>query len=246
MPSTPRRDGERASRSSCLCPPVVEPQGGAPPVRILTADDHAIFRDGLRKLLEEEPGFAVVGEARDGQEAVDLAQASRPDVVLLDLAMPQHPGMGVIRQLAAIPGVRVLVLTAALDRPRILDALERGARGVVLKETATQLLMKAIRTVMAGELWVGRDSVADLVAYVREGRFGPPHPRERFHLTPREHEIVRHIVDGSTNRDIATRLGISEDTVKHHLRSIFDKLGVSNRLELALFVINHRIVDRDV
>lgn len=218
-------------------------QAAPPPIRILIADDHPIFRDGLRKLLEEEAGFTVVAEAEDGARAVELARKATPDVVLLDLAMPRRPGMDVIRDLAAVPGVRVLVLTAAIDRPHILEALQRGARGIVLKETATQLLMKAIRTVIAGELWVGRDSVADLVAYVRDGRAVPPDPRERFRLTPREHDIVRHIVDGSTNRDIAARLAISEDTVKHHLRNIFDKLGVSSRLELGLFAVSNRIVD---
>ena len=212
------------------------------PTRIVIADDHEMVRAALKGLLEGQADFTVVGEAADGAQALECARRVAPDVVLLDLAMPARSGTDVIADIAAIDGVRVLVLTASIERPGIVDVLKRGARGVVLKESGPAHLFKAIRAVVAGELWVGRDVFADVVAYLRAAAPAPD-PRERFRLTPRELEIVRQIVEGGTNRDIAGALRISEDTVKHHLRNVFDKLGVSNRLELGLFAVSNRLVD---
>jgi DNA-binding NarL/FixJ family response regulator len=213
--------------------------------RILIADDHPIFRDGLRKLLEAEPDFKVIGEASDGQEAVKLAQELKPDVLLLDLAMPRQPGLDALRELAssATP-VRTVLLTVAIEKAQLVEALQLGARGVVLKETSTELLLKSIRSVVAGQYWVGREAVTDLVRVLREliPAAGEEAKKKAFGLTPRELEIVSAIVLGFTNRDIARKYSISEDTVKHHLTNIFDKVGVSNRLELALFAIEHRLV----
>ncbi|MGB8769148.1 MAG: response regulator transcription factor, partial [Candidatus Korobacteraceae bacterium] len=130
-----------------------------PSVRILIADDHTIFRDGLRRLLEAEPELEVAGEAADGAEAVTQTRHLTPDILLLDLAMPRMPGMDVLRELSATDDdlrTKIIVLTAAVERIQIVQALQMGARGVVMKEAATQLLMKAIRTVMAGQYWVGR------------------------------------------------------------------------------------------
>jgi DNA-binding NarL/FixJ family response regulator len=186
------------------------------PIRLVIADDHPIFRDGLRRLLEAEPGLKVIGEACDGAEAVKLARQLKPDILLLDLAMPRHPG---------------------------LEALQLGARGVVLKDSATQLLLKAIHTVMSGEYWVGRESVSNLVQYLRTlvQSSGEEARQKKFGLTPRELEIVSAVVAGYSNKEIAEYFRISEDTVKHHLSNIFDKLGVSTRLELALFAVNQSV-----
>lgn len=215
------------------------------PIRIVIADDHPIFRDGLRKLLEEEPGLEVVGEAADGAEAVALARQLEPDVLLLDLAMPRHPGLEALRDLKEGPaGLRTIVLTASIEKPQIIEALQLGACGVVLKESATQLLLKSIRAVVGGEMWIGRGSVQDLVQYLRAAEGAPPReaPARGFGLTPRELDIVETIVAGYSNREIARHLSISEDTVKNHLSNVFDKLGVSSRLELALFAVNHRLL----
>jgi two-component system, NarL family, nitrate/nitrite response regulator NarL len=215
-------------------------------IRILIADDHPIFRDGLRRLLEAEEGLEVLGEASDGAEAVKLARQMKPDILLLDLAMPKHPGLEALRDLSTAPGaspVRVILLTAAAEKSQIVEALQLGARGVVLKDSATQLLLKAIHTVMSGEYWVGRESVSNLVQYLRTlMQSSVDEARQRkFGLTPRELEIVSAVVAGYANKEIAEYFKISEDTVKHHLSNIFDKLGVSTRLELALFAVNQAL-----
>ena len=176
----------------------------------------------------------------------DLGNCPKPDILLLDLSMPKHPGLEALRDLsqpANASPVRVILLTAAAEKSQIVEALQVGARGVVLKDSATQLLLKAIQTVMAGEYWVGRESVSNLVQYLRtlmqsshdEAR------QKKFGLTPREIEIVSAVVAGFSNKEIAEYFKISEDTVKHHLSNIFDKLGVSTRLELALFAVNQAL-----
>src|SRR6201982_1435099 len=211
-------------------------------IRIVIADDHPIFRDGLRRLLEAEPGLKVIGEASDGSDAVKLARQLKPDVMLLDLAMPRQPGLEALRDLSVGSGngVRVILLTAAAEKHQIVEALQLGARGVVLKDSATQLLLKSIHTVMTGEYWVGRESVSNLVQYLRTQMQASNEEsrQKKFWLTPRELEIVSAVVAGYANKEIAEYFKISEDTVKHHLSNIFDKLGVSTRLELALFAVN--------
>src|SRR5215470_9530858 len=212
-------------------------------VRIVIADDHPIFRDGLKRLLEAERSFKVVGEACDGVEAVSLVRQLKPEILLLDLAMPRRPGLEALREMSVDSStVRVILLTAAAEKDQIVEALQLGARGVVLKDSATQILLKSIRAVMNGEYWVGRESVSNLVHYLRSLVDSATTPKQRkYGLTPREIEIVSAVVAGYTNKEIAEHFKISEDTVKHHLSNIFDKVGVSTRLELALFAVNQAL-----
>ena len=214
-------------------------------VRILIADDHTIFRDGLRRLLEAEPELQVVAEAADGPETIAQTRELSPDILLLDLAMPRLPGMDVLRELSSNGErihTKIIVLTAAVERLEIVQALQLGARGVVMKEAATQLLMKAIRTVMSGQYWIGREAVGDVVEFLRTNPSGDKPPRN-YGLTKREMDILTTIVAGLSNKEIARRFSLSEDTVKHHLTNIFDKVGVASRLELALFAINNRLAE---
>jgi DNA-binding NarL/FixJ family response regulator len=215
-------------------------------IRIVLADDHPIFRDGLRRLLEAEAGLKVIGEASDGNEAVKLARQLKPEILLLDLAMPRQPGLEALRELShgdSSGPVRVILLTAAAEKNQVVEALQLGARGVVLKDSATQVLLKAIQTVMSGEYWVGRERVANMVLYLQNlvQSSTQEAQKKKYGLTPRELEIVSAVVAGYANKEVAEYFKISEDTVKHHLSNIFDKLGVSTRLELALFAVNHSL-----
>jgi len=215
-------------------------------IRLVIADSHLIFRDGLRRWLETDADFKVLGEASDGAEAVRLARQLKPDILLMELRMPKHSGMEALRELSApsdASPVRVILLTAAIEKSQILEALQLGARGVVLKASATQLLFTAIRTVMAGEYWVDQQSVSNLVQYLRT-LTQAIHDEERqknFGLTPGELEIVSAVVAGYSNKEIAEYFKMGEDTVKQHLINISDKLGVSTRLDLALFAVNHAL-----
>jgi DNA-binding NarL/FixJ family response regulator len=215
----------------------------AGPVRIVLADDHPIFRDGLLKLLETKPQLSVVGAAWDGDEALRLVTSLEPDILLLDLAMPRMSGLVALRELRdTSTRTRILLLTAAIERTEIVSALQLGAKGVVLKESAGDMLFKAIDAVMAGHYFVGRKRVENLAATLRDLSASHPEPnRKQFGLTPRELEMIGAILAGYSNGHIAKKFSISEKTVKHHLTNIFDKLGVSNRLELALFALHHNL-----
>jgi DNA-binding NarL/FixJ family response regulator len=214
-----------------------------PPIRIVIADDHPLVRDGLRKLLEGQSGFRVIGEAADGIEALERAKALEPDVLLLDLAMPRMNGLEVLSALAdSTTSVRTVLLTAAIEGEETVRALRLGARGVVLKESATEQLYLCIRAVMRGEFWVGREHVGDLLQALRqlERASSPPPPAAT--LTARERQIIAAVVEGASNRDIGKMIGVSEQTVKNRLSSVFDKLGVSSRLELALYAVHHGLL----
>jgi two-component system nitrate/nitrite response regulator NarL len=204
-----------------------------------------MFRDAVRRLLDAEPDLVVVGEAGDGEEAVALTLQYEPDILLLDVAMPHANGMEVLQQIAAASkATRIIMVTGAVEENELRQALRLGARGFVLKESGAVQLLESIRVVHGGEYFVGRECMADLVSAVRsrgvvlEGRA----PRKAdFGLTTRERQIVSAVVNAYQNKEIAEKFAISEKTVKHHLTNIFNKVGVSNRLELALFAVHHRL-----
>jgi two-component system nitrate/nitrite response regulator NarL len=214
-------------------------------VRIVLADDHQMFRDALRRLLDAEPDLVVVGEAGNGEEAVALTLQYEPDILLLDVAMPHGNGLEVLQQIAAASKTtRIIMVTGAVEESELRQALRLGARGFVLKESGAMQLLESIRVVYAGEYFVGRECMADLVSAVRtrgaiEGKI--PRLKADFGLTARERQIVSAVVNAYQNKEIAEKFAISEKTVKHHLTNIFNKVGVSNRLELALFAVHHHL-----
>jgi two-component system nitrate/nitrite response regulator NarL len=215
-------------------------------IRILIADDHTIFRDGLRTLLDAEKEFAVVGEAGDGQEVLGLLEQLKPDILLLDMSMPKVDGMEVLRSLSeSQSAVRTIVLSGTVEGEEISRAFQLGARGLVLKDAATTMLFDSIRTVMDGHYWIGRQGVASLVQALKHyGEAAPKGQAKNFGLTPRELQVLKAVVSGHSNKEIADKLAISRQTVKHHITNIFDKLGVYNRLELTLFAFHHGMVEK--
>lgn len=215
------------------------------PVRVLIADDDPLVRAAVGVLLPAE-GFKLAGEARDGGEAIDQVKALRPDLLLLDLNMPNKAGLEALRELSGA-GVRTIVLTVAIEKRQILEALQLGARGIVLKAAARTLLADAINSVIAGHYWINDQPLQDVQAVIRDLTSSvaeaPAAPKTKL-LSPKELQIVCFIVEGRTNKDIAQELQTSEQVIKNHLGKIFDKLGVFNRLELALYAIDNRMVER--
>ena len=217
----------------------------AGPVRVIVSDDECMFRACLRQLLTAPPavlrevygvdvgvGFEVVGEAGGIEETVAIVRSAQPDLLLLALSM-QMAGLDALRELEAFRSkLRTIVLAAAIDRGLLLSAVELGAHGVLMKDSPTERLFEAIASVMAGECWVGRTLVSDLMDALRS-LIRAPQPARRD-LTVREHQVLSLVVAGYPNREIARECNVSAETVKHHLTRIFEKVGAANRVELAM------------
>ena len=214
-------------------------------VRIVIADDHPIVRDGLKKLLLLEDDFEIVGEAGDGREVLSKVQEVDPDVLLLDLRMPNLDGLAALQALQQTnKRTRVIVLTASEDKNEFVQAMKLGCSGIVLKQTAPDLIVKSIRKVNSGEIWLDSHTTAAVMRQFStnldgsSSQSGNGKGRERSPLSTREREIVALVAQGYKNKEMAEKMFISEQTVKNHLHNIFDKLGVSDRLELALYAIH--------
>lgn len=223
----------------------VTPESRKPLIRIVIADDHPIVRDGLRKLLNLEEDFDVVGEAADGREVLERLQEVDPDILLLDLTMPNLDGLATLQVLQQSNNkTKVIVLTASEDKNQFVQAMKLGCSGIVLKQTSPDLIVKSIRKVYGGEIWLDSHTTAAVMrqfASSVEGGgtgTGTGKTRERSPLSQREREIVQLVAQGFKNKEMAEKMFISEQTVKNHLHNIFDKLGVSDRLELALYAIH--------
>jgi DNA-binding NarL/FixJ family response regulator len=225
--------------------------GEAAKIRIVVADDHPIFRDGLCRLLALEPDFEVVAQAQDGRQVLDVLQQHEPDILLLDLKMPGLDGLATLQRLqSGKHKTRVIVLTASEDKNEFVQAMKLGTAGIVLKQSATDLLIKSIRKVNAGEIWLDSHTTAAVMRQFATGADEAPpagapasssRERERSLLSQREREIVALVAQGFKNKEMAEKMFISEQTVKNHLHNIFDKLGVSDRLELALYAIHNNL-----
>jgi DNA-binding NarL/FixJ family response regulator len=218
--------------------------GDARQTRILIADDHPVVRFGVRRMLQGHPEFLVVGDAANGKEAIQQMRELHPDILLLDLNMPLLPGLETLRELTTsqIP-TKTVLLTSTITQRQVLEALQLGARGVVLKDAMASDLADCIAAVTTGHYWLGSKPVSNLVQVLHDlmEEIRQP-PQNTFGLTARELEVVTLIAQGMTNKDIARECRIAEETVKRHLKNIFDKVGVWNRLELALFAINNHLV----
>ena len=213
-------------------------------IKILIADDHAIFRDALRKLLDSEEEIIIVGEAHDGAECIKKLGELKPDILLLDLRMPDKNGLSVLEELNFNTlSTHAIVLTAAEDDRDVVRAMRLGARGVVLKESAIDLLVKSIHRVHAGEIWLDSRMTAEVInAFSASSKSDAPGGKPL--LSDREMEVVQLVAEGFHNREIGEKLFISEQTVKNHMHNIFDKLGVSDRLELMLYAVHRRLIDK--
>ena len=216
-------------------------------IRILLVDDHAVVREGLRAFLALQESFEIVGEAADGQEAIDRAVELEPDVILMDLVMPKLDGVSAMRELRRRGGrasnARVIVLTSFLDDDRLLPALESGAAGYLLKNSQPAELARAVRAAHAGEAIIDPTAAARLVNALSRDR-GSSGASVIDQLTGREREVLTLIAQGRANKRIALELGISEKTVKAHVGHVLAKLGVADRTQAALLAVQHGLVTR--
>jgi len=208
------------------------------PIRVFLADDHPVVRTGIRNLLEKEVDIEILGEASTGEEALSLVQELKPDILLLDMEMPDLNGREVAARLREMGSpVKILALSAYDDPVYIRELLESGAVGYLVKEEAPETIVEAVRGVAQGEQgWVSRRIAAQMVSWVRGDE------AERSQLTPREVDVLRLVVDGNTNQSIANTLGISEKTVEKYMDAIFTKLNVSSRVEAAVYAVRIGLV----
>ncbi|MGQ9585704.1 MAG: response regulator [Anaerolineae bacterium] len=210
-------------------------------IRVLLADDHALLREGLRLVLEAQPDLQVIGEAGDGEEAVEKSRTLRPDLVLMDIAMPRLNGVEATRRIKRFcPETKVVVLTQYQDREYVLSILQAGADGYILKQSDSQELVKGIRAALRGDASLSPSVARELVELVTE-------PGERSEdrdssLTDREREVLILVAEGYTNRQIADLLGISPKTVDVHRANLMRKLNLHNRVEVTRYAIRHGLI----
>jgi two-component system response regulator NreC len=210
--------------------------------KVLIADDHGIVRAGLRALIGAESGFELVGEASGGYEAINLVEQTRPDVMVLDLSMPDLDGISVTRKIKPLaPDLKILILTLHEDEALLKEAIKAGAAGYILKHAAETELISAIRTILRGDLFVDPSMVRVLLGEPQPTSRTQADPKET--LTSREEEILKLIVEGYTNRQIGENLSISVRTVEGHRANISDKLGLHSRVELVRYAREHGMIE---
>jgi len=216
------------------------------PIRVLIVDDHALFRRGLVMVLEQEKDIDLVGEAGDGAEAVNIAQDTMPDVVLMDVRMPRRGGIEATSQIKAIaPHTKILMLTISDEEADLYDAIKAGASGYLLKEISIEEVANAIRQVHAGQSMISPSMASKLLTefatMVKKTDEKPAAAQPR--LTEREMEVLRLVAKGRNNRDIAKELFISENTVKNHIRNILEKLHLHSRMQAVVYAVREKLLE---
>jgi DNA-binding NarL/FixJ family response regulator len=216
------------------------------PIRVLIVDDHALFRRGLVMVLEQEKDIELVGEAGDGAEAVNIAQETMPDVVLMDVRMPRRGGIEATSQIKALaPHIKILMLTISDEEADLYDAIKAGASGYLLKEISIEEVANAIRQVHAGQSMISPSMASKLLTefatMVKKTDEKPAAAQPR--LTEREMEVLRLVAKGRNNRDIAKELFISENTVKNHIRNILEKLHLHSRMQAVVYAVREKLLE---
>ncbi|HTY99108.1 MAG TPA: response regulator transcription factor [Rhodocyclaceae bacterium] len=213
-------------------------------IRVLLVDDHTLFRSGIKALLQRQPGFEVVGEAGDGLEGAKRAKSLKPDVVLLDLHMPGISGREALQLIVEeAPGSHVVMLTVSEDAEDLIECLRAGAQGYLLKNIDAEFLLDAVRRAAEGEAVMSAPMTAKLMQNVRAGSKPPP-AADHDRLSPREREILGFLAHGASNKDIARALDLAESTVKIHIQGILKKLGVSSRVQAAVYAVEHDLASK--
>ena len=211
-----------------------------PQIKVLIVDDHAVVRTGLRMLIDQDPEMTVTGVAGNRPEALAAASSEKPNIIILDIVLGDDDGLSFLSELRDVAGgARVLVLTGLRGPETQRQAMRAGAMGVVLKEHAAEVLIKAIKKVHHGEVWLDRFTMSSVLQEFSENNQADPEKTRINSLTERERQVIDLVGEGLKNKQIASRLFISETTVTHHLSSIFSKLEVSDRLELIIYAFRH-------
>ena len=213
-------------------------------IRILVADDHALFRQALRAVLGDEEGIELVGEAGDGEEVISMAEELAPDVILMDVRMPKVAGIDAARQIAAtLPSAKIVMLTVSDDEEDLFEAIKAGASGYLLKEVDPAEIADAVRQIHAGHSLLSPGVASKLISEFAAMSKRADERAMRPNLTSRELEVLQFAAGGLTNRQIGRRMGISENTVKNHIRNILEKLHLHSRMEAVLYAVREELIE---
>lgn len=213
-------------------------------IRVLLADDHRLFRRGVAATLAEHPEFQLVGEATDGLQAIAKARELTPDIILMDIAMPGMNGLEATRQIKAnLPEVKIVILTIGEEDHNLFEAIKNGAQGYLLKDVEPKYLVEMLRGVVRGEAPISKTAAAKILnEFSRQSQEVDASERSKTALTAREKEVLGLVADGTTNKEIATALGVSPSTVKNHLQNILAKLHLENRVQAAAYALRKGFV----
>ncbi|MGA8540086.1 MAG: response regulator transcription factor [Terriglobales bacterium] len=220
-----------------------QPEDGKGTIRVIVADTQAIFRAGLRKIFALEDDIRVVGQAENLEQTITAVQKFSGDILIFEAALAPNPGDAIVDLLRQNTSCRLVVVLRELEQETTLDLFRRGAHSIVSREVEPEMLVECLRKLAQGELWLESRAIAWVLQAFRTQGLRPAGSRPKVSLTPKESLIVSCVTQGMKNKEIALRVGTTEQVVKNYLRKVYDKLGVADRLELALYCLNHRVVE---